>query len=113
MQNVQRVEHQDEPSPPMELSDQTLAGLLAALDSTSDGLVGRRQNSRLRIQGQVMMTLLDSIGNPAPRSVGIYDVSRSGIAIIDDQPMEEGQQFSILLPRIGQSAVELICTARH
>jgi hypothetical protein len=113
MQSVHRVEHQIEGPPPVELSDQTLAGLLAVLDSLCEGQVGRRQNSRLRVQGQVMMTPLEAGGHPTPRAVGVYDISRNGIAVVDEKPMEDGEQFSVLLPRIGQPAVEMICTARH
>jgi hypothetical protein len=45
--------------------------------------------------------------------VGVYDISRTGIAIVDDRPMEVGTPFSVLLPRSGQHPVEMICTARH
>src|SRR5690348_15897833 len=107
MQTVQRVEHQDELAPPVELSDQALAGLIAALDSVCEGQIGRRQDSRLRVQGRVMMTPLGSSANPTTRSVGVYDISRSDIAIVDDKPLEEGELFIVLLPRLEQPAVEM------
>jgi len=119
MQTVHRLEPLPEtaaPQTPVELSDATLGALVSALDAFSEpDSAGRRDSARLRIQGRVMMTQLDRSEPNAssPCEVGIYDISRSGIAIVDERPMERGTQFSVLLPRAGSHPVEMICTAVH
>src|SRR5438876_4399377 len=115
MQPVERVEHSAQDLPPaVELSDATLAELVATLDLPGDDQIGKRQDSRLRVRGQVMITPLKADGAQSPRQVSVYDISRSGIAIVDDRPMEREEQFTVLLPRIAsQNPVEMICTARH
>ena len=114
MQEVQRVEHQPgTPPPPIELSDATLNNLISALDGAGDGPSGRRGNSRLRVQGTAVMIPLDPSSGSAARDVGVYDISRSGIAIVHTQQMAPGERFKLHVPRPGGEPVEMICTVRH
>jgi hypothetical protein len=47
------------------------------------------------------------------RVVGVYDMSRTGIAIVDSEPMESGQQFNILFSRPDRRPIEVMCSVRY
>jgi hypothetical protein len=114
MQTVHRIEHRESSgTPDLEISDSTLAELVGALELLPDDQIGRREASRLRLRSQVMMTPLAAPSSQRTRQVSIYDISRGGIAIIDEQQMQPGEQFSVLLPRLSAHPIEMICTVRH
>jgi hypothetical protein len=45
--------------------------------------------------------------------IGIYDMSRTGIAIVDSEPMVSGQRFNVLFSRPDKRPIEVMCSARH
>lgn len=47
------------------------------------------------------------------REVGVYDISGSGVAVIDSEPVALGTQFKLLIPRRFRRPVEVLCTVRH
>jgi len=83
-----------------------LANLLHAPDP-----VGRRLFVRVPVEGFVMMQPL--AGGEAARKVGVYDLSRGGIALVDDEPMPGGMKFNLRFPREVGPPAEILCTARH
>lgn len=40
-------------------------------------------------------------------------MSRQGIAVVDDAPMESGEQFKVLFRRDDRRPIEVLCTVRH
>jgi len=57
------------------------------------------------------------IGAPAQAGqshrVGVYDLSRTGVAIIDVEPITPGARFNLLVPREGRRPIEVLCSVRH
>jgi len=51
-------------------------------------------------------------GSPSVR-VGVYDLSRTGIALVAPEPIPPGGQFNVLFAREAGPPIEILCTARH
>ena len=76
--------------------------------------MGRRSALRVPVEGFVTIVPLSSgAGRGSPRKVGVYDLSRSGIAIVDEQPIPSGSQFNVQFSRESGLPLEVLCTARH
>jgi hypothetical protein len=93
----------------IELSEKKLrelAGLLHGPDP-----MGRRASLRVPVEGFVTIKPLGH-GTQSVR-VGVYDLSRSGIALVAPEPIPPGGKFNVLFAREQGSPIELLCTARH
>jgi hypothetical protein len=125
MNIVRRVEHVEavrvesgppEPAgdaPTLELSDRRLAELIAAIHAGEPDPMGRRVSPRVRVQGLVKLVPMGAVSAEEARLVGVYDVSRNGIAIIDAEPIEAGRQFNLHIDRGSRRPIEMLCTVRH
>lgn len=75
---------------------------------------GKRTEPRAGMRAPVVLTpFLEGRPGPADR-VWIRNLSRSGLCVLRDRPMEIGQQFNITLPTsLGtrRSSVTLLCIA--
>jgi hypothetical protein len=111
--SVTRVTSASVPPGGVELSEKKLAELIDAIDASSSGDDGRRVAARLPAQGTVLLASVDPLVKAAPRPVRVYDISRFGIAVIDEAPMPTGTQFNLLVPREGRRPLEMLCTVRH
>ena len=115
MQSVSRVPHSAPPAGGVELSEKKLGELIDAIEaaSASDD-EQRRVAARLPAQGTVLLAPIDPSAPPrATHEVRVFDISRFGIAVIDDSPMQSGTQFNLLVPRDGKRPLEMLCTVRH
>ena len=99
------------PSDPggIELSEKKLRELAAVLHGPDP--VGRRAALRVPVEGFVTIKPLGH-GTPSVR-VGVYDLSRSGIALVAPAPIPTGGKFNVLFTRDQGPPIELLCTARH
>ena len=96
----------------VELSERKLHEMSAALHGPDP--LGRRTALRVPVEGFVtIVPLTPGGGRAAERRVGVYDLSRSGIAVVADQPMEPGSQFNVQIARESGLPIEVLCTARH
>src|SRR3954466_7434774 len=119
-QNVSSDQQQQHQLPQaVELTEARLRELATTLRPSSDGggsdLV-RRCAMRVPVQGFVHIVALDRSGGAvkAPlRRVGVYDLSSTGIALVDMQPMAQGAKFKVMFPRDFGPPIEMMCTARH
>ena len=96
----------------VELTEERLSKMIDALHATADP-VDRRTALRLPVEGYVDIELLTPGARPQSRRVAVYDLSRTGVAIIDLEPMESGRQFNMLIPRENRRPIEVLCLARH
>jgi hypothetical protein len=95
----------------VELSESRLSELADALHAPDP--IGRRKSLRVPVEGFVtIVPALSGHGAEAHR-VGVYDLSRTGIAIVDAHPMDEGARFNVRFSRQSGDPIELLCTARH
>ena len=97
------------------LSEKKLAALVAALQSGAADPFGRRTALRVPVAGFANIVPLsgDARERGERRRVGVYDLSRSGIAVVADEPMPDGTQFNVQFERESGLAIEVMCTARH
>jgi hypothetical protein len=96
----------------VELSERKVQEMSAALHG--DDPMGRRSALRVPVEGFVtIVPLTPGGGHAAQRRVGVYDLSRSGIAVVDAEPIEAGSQFNIQIARESGMPIEVLCTARH
>ena len=96
----------------VELSARKLREMSAALHGPDP--MGRRTALRVPVEGFVTIVPLTPGGGRAPeRRVGVYDLSRSGIAVVAGEPMEAGSQFNVQIARESGLPIEVLCTARH
>ena len=96
----------------VELSERKLNEMAAALHGPDP--IGRRTALRLPVEGFVtIVPLTPGGGRAAQRRVGVYDLSRSGIAVVDNEPIEPGAQFNVQISRDSGLPFEVLCTARH
>ena len=94
------------------MSERKIHEISAALHG--DDPMGRRTALRVPVEGFVtIVPLTPGGGQAAQRRVGVYDLSRSGIAVVDAEPIEAGSQFNIQIARESGMPVEVLCTARH
>jgi hypothetical protein len=96
----------------VELTEERLTKMIEALHATAaEG--DRRTALRLPVEGYVDIALVTPGAAPQSRRVAVYDLSRTGVAIIDLEPMELGRQFHMLIPRENRRPIEVLCLARH
>ena len=96
----------------VELSERKLNEMAAALHEPDP--IGRRTALRLPVEGFVtIVPLTPGGGRAAQRRVGVYDLSRSGIAVVGEEPIEPGAQFNVQITRESGLPIEVLCTARH
>jgi hypothetical protein len=93
----------------IELSEKKLRELSEALHGLDP--TGRRAALRVPVEGFVTIKPLGH-GAPAVR-VGVYDLSRTGIALVAPQPIPPGGKFNVLFSRDEGPPIEILCTARH
>ncbi|MGB7160720.1 MAG: PilZ domain-containing protein [Tepidisphaeraceae bacterium] len=96
----------------VELTEEKLQKMIDALHATADRM-DRRTALRLPVEGYVDIELVTPGSEPVARRVGVYDLSRTGVAVIDDEPMDAGRQFNMLIPREDRRPIEVLCLARH
>ena len=95
----------------VEISERKLSEIIAAVQSAGDdGGPHRRSCLRVPVEGFARM---ERLGERGQRVVGVYDLSRNGIAIVDGEPMERGSQFNVLFMREQRRPIEVMCTVRH
>jgi hypothetical protein len=97
----------------LELSDRKLAEVIAAIHAAQPDPMGRRVSPRVRVQGMVKLIPMRAASREDARLVGVYDVSRNGISIIDAEPLEAGRQFNLHIARESRRPIEMLCTSRH
>jgi hypothetical protein len=97
----------------VELSEKKVHEIADALHG--DDPMGRRSALRVPVEGFVTIVPLTPSGGgqAAQRRVGVYDLSRSGIAVVDAEPIEAGSQFNVQIARDSGMPIEVLCTARH
>ena len=87
-----------------ELTEERLAKMIDALHATAD--VGDRRTAlRLPVEGFVDIALVTPGAAPQSRRVAVYDLSRTGVAVIDLEPMDLGRQFNMLIPRADRRPI--------
>jgi hypothetical protein len=118
----------DPPGGGVELSENKLRAMAEALHGPDP--MGRRNALRLPVEGFVTIAPLPAAGvaaaagagdasdaggsgDASQRIVGVYDLSRSGIAIVDQEPIAPGTQFNVRFAREAGLPIEVLCTARH
>jgi hypothetical protein len=96
----------------VELSETRVSEMSDALHG--DDPMGRRSALRVPVEGFVeIVPLAAAGGRGTQRRVGVYDLSRSGIAVVDAEPIEAGSQFNVRIARASGLPIEVLCTARH
>ena len=96
----------------VQLTEERLEKMIDALHATADP-ADRRTALRLPIEGFVDIALITPGAEPQSRRVAVYDMSRTGVAIIDLDPLEPGRQFNLMIPRENRRPIEVLCIARH
>jgi len=96
----------------VELTEEKLTKMIDALHASVDP-ADRRTALRLPIEGFVDIALVMPGAEPQSRRVAVYDMSRTGVAIIDLDPLEPGRQFNLMIPRENRRPIEVLCIARH
>ncbi|MDQ3440121.1 MAG: hypothetical protein M3478_07200 [Planctomycetota bacterium] len=109
-QPVRRVAH-GIPIEGVELTEERLAKMIDALHATADS-GDRRTALRLPVEGYVDLALVTPGAAPQSRRVAVYDLSRTGVAVIDLELMDLGRQFNMLIPRENRRPIEVLCVAR-
>ena len=94
----------------VEISEKKLGEIIAAVQSAGDDVGPRRACLRVPVEGFARM---QRPGERGQQVVGVYDVSRNGIAIVDGEPMKAGEQFNVLFMREERRPIEVMCTVRH
>jgi hypothetical protein len=95
----------------VELSESKLREMAEILHGPDP--MGRSSSLRVPVEGFVTIVPLKSGARGRPRQVGVYDLSRTGIAIVDAEPMQAGEQFDVMFSRELGAPIEVLCTARH
>ena len=97
-----------------EISEDKLTAMIAAVQAAgedrgeSGGVI--RRAMRVPVEG---FARIAPLGGGDQRVVGVYDMSRTGIAIVDAEPMAAGRQFKVLFARRDTRPIEVMCCARH
>jgi hypothetical protein len=102
----------------VEISEATLSEMIASVQAAGEdvgGAVGEdvgviRRAMRVPVEG---FARIQPLGGREQRVVGVYDMSRTGIAIVDSERMPPGRQFNVLFPRQHKRPIEVMCSARH
>jgi hypothetical protein len=95
----------------VEISEEQLSAMIAALHDADDP-AGRRSALRVPVEGFAFLARGGEKSGAAQR-IGIYDMSRTGVAVVDAEAMAPGEKFNILFPRPDRRPIEVLCTARH
>ena len=100
----------------VEISEDKLAEMICSMHDASDPRGGPRLALRLPVEG--LVTLLpwgqNTSADFSPHVVGVYDMSRTGIALVDAEPLATGTQFKIHFARGPQRRpIEVLCVVRH
>ena len=99
---------------PVELSEDRVRELADAIESAPDPADDRRLGGvRVPARDHVRLVPFNAGGGGPSRLVEVRDVSRTGIALVLAEPMDEGQTFDLKLPRAGGRAQDVLCTVRH
>lgn len=97
----------------VELSEKRLRELSEVLHGPDTGGPAgvRRAALRVPVEGFVTIKPLGH-GMPSIR-VGVYDLSRTGIALVAPEPIPPGGKFNVLFTRDEGPPIEILCTAKH
>jgi hypothetical protein len=114
MHPVSRVPTTAAPAGGIELSEKKLAELIDAIEAAAAPHDDQcRAAARLPAQGTVLLAPVNPGSTEQPREVRVYDVSRFGVAVLDEEPIPTGTQINLLIPREGRRPLEMLCTVRH
>src|SRR5688500_14344321 len=114
MNVVSRVPTTAAPAGGVEISEKKLSELIDAIEVASTPNDERRRvAARLPAHGTVLLAPVNPGSTERPREVRVYDVSRFGVAVLDDLPIATGTQINLLVPRDGRRPLEMLCTVRH
>jgi hypothetical protein len=111
LSTVERLHDPEAPPGGLELSENKLREMAAALHAPDP--YGRRSAMRVPVEGFVTMAPLPPAPDLTPQRVGVYDLSRSGVAIVVGEPIDPGTKFNLLFARSRTLPLEVLCTARH
>jgi hypothetical protein len=98
---------------PVRLSERQLQQMIDALQKTMPHRQGLRYWPRLSLEGFVTLQPLGAAERQSPRQVGVYDISRTGVAVVDMVPASPGEQFSLQITRRMHRPLEVLCTVRN
>lgn len=98
----------------MRLDDTVFAELIRALDAVAgpDEDLRRRQAERYHCVRDVTISLA-GVANPVSRTVKLVNISATGVCIIDQMGMSNGNRFVIALPRPAGEPLKVMCTVRQ
>ena len=94
----------------VEISEARLSEIIASVQAAGDDVGPLRRAMRVPVEG---FARIQKLGSREQQVVGVYDLSRGGIAIVNDEPMAAGEQFNVLFSRENKRPIEVMCTARH
>src|SRR3954470_8858154 len=94
----------------VEISEARLGEMIASVQAAGDDVGLLRKALRVPVEG---FARIQPLSSREQRAVGVYDLSRTGIAIVDSEPMAAGQQFKVLFSRPDKRPIEVMCSARH
>ena len=94
----------------VEISEAKLEEMIASVQAAGEHVGPIRRAMRLPVEG---FARIQPLGSRHQRVVGVYDMSRTGIAIVDSEPMEPGRQFNVFFSRPDKRPIEVMCSARH
>jgi hypothetical protein len=97
--------------PAAEISEKKLDEIITVVQAAGEVVGSRRACLRVPVEGFARIERLGARGEQ--HVVGVYDISRSGIAVVDAEPMVIGEQFNVLFVRENKRPIEVMCTARH
>lgn len=98
----------------MRLDDQVLAQVIQALGAVAGPDEGLRRRRAERYHCVANITITPAgVANPVSRQVKLTDVSATGVCIIDQLGMTNGNRFVIPLPRAGGEPIQVMCTVRQ
>ena len=99
-----------QPPAGVEISEARLSEMIASVQAAGEEVGPVRRAMRLPVEG---FARIQPLGSRQQRVVGVYDMSRTGIAIVDSEPIEPGRQFNVLFSRPDKRPIEVMCSARH
>src|SRR5688500_8412793 len=103
----------------VEISEAMLSEMIASVQAAGEDVGVIRRAMRVPVEGFARMQPLGGGGGGSgsgsgsrqpPRVVGIYDMSRTGMAIVDAERMPPGRQFNVVFPREDKRPIEVMCT---
>jgi len=95
----------------VEISESKLTEMISSVNAAGQEVGTRRTAMRIPVEGYARIQPLGDHGGE--RVVGIYDMSRGGIAIVDTEARAAGEQFKVMFARQGKRPIEVMCTTRH